>query len=104
MLTVYLYFHFIYVSQSLSEGVEAITSNNLHPIIWIVETNSHEIHQIFIKLNHLWILVPISKIAIDILFKLHWILNIKYAIQLENLMYFLELIFKLNKENKNSVN
>jgi hypothetical protein len=48
--------------------------------------------------------VPISNIAIDILFKLHWILNIKYAIQLENLMYFLELIFKLNKENKNSVN
>jgi hypothetical protein len=37
------------------------------------------------------------------LIKLHWILNINHTIQLENLMYFLELIFKLNKENKNSV-
>jgi hypothetical protein len=72
----------------------------------IVETNSHEVHQIFIKLDHQCILVPSTNIihAIDILFKLHWIFNINYAIQLENLMYFFEYIFKLNKENKNSVN
>ena len=93
-------FYICKVGQSLSEWVEAITSNNLHPTIWIVETNSQEMHQLYIKLNRICILVPISNIAIDILFKLHWILNINYAIQLENLMLIWCIIFKTKFELK----
>jgi hypothetical protein len=50
-----------------------MTSYNLQPEILIVETNSHEVHQLYIKLGHQCILVPSTNIiyAIDILFKLH---------------------------------
>ena len=60
----------------------------------------------FIKLDHQTIPIPGNNIinSIDYLFKFFWVFNTCYASQLLNLMYFFELIFKITKNFKPSVN
>jgi hypothetical protein len=60
----------------------------------------------FIKVDHQAIPIPGTNLiyCINILFQIHWIFNINYSPQLSNLMYFFEILFKINKEFKPSIN
>ena len=60
----------------------------------------------FLKVDQQTIIIPGCSIlnGLDVLFKLFWIFNICYPIQLDNFMYFFELIFKMNKATKPAVN
>jgi hypothetical protein len=78
----------------------------MQPTIILIQNSPLQIRDIYIKVDNECIPVPGKSIinCVDVFFKLFWIFNINYAYVLENLMYFLELIFKINKDCKPSIN
>ena len=82
----------------VEETLVSVTTTNQQPIIIIVGDNDTlKIEQLFIKIKHQKLHVPGKNIVFcfDYFFKIFWIFNINYCNQLENLMYFFELILKL---------
>ena len=99
---------FFQIGTPLSEIRDKITSKNTQPCITYYHSSANhlKIEQMFIKLDHQCIPVPGKNIinCIDILYKVHWVFNTCYATPLCNIMYFFELIFKMNKDVKPLVN
>ena len=92
----------------MEESCSTITSYSLQPCLILINepANDLKIYQMFLKVDQQTILIPGASIinGLDILFKLFWIFNICYSNHLDNFMYFIELIFKMNKVTKPAVN